>query len=210
MPRRAAAPAVAVILGFLAAAATARADSLWSRGSSPNGPRSLYDGEKVPEKKFKPNDLLLILVEENGVAENDSNINLRRRFDLNAEMSQFAIWDDQNNLPGFDLQSEKRLEGRGSTDRREKIVFKIAARVVEVLPNGNLIIEAKKTRMINDEESILTLFGEVAAEDVHPIQRTIRSERIADMKLVYSGRGPVSRNLGRSILSWLSEWLWPF
>jgi hypothetical protein len=30
------------------------------------------------------------------------------------------------------------------------------------------------------------------------------------MKLVYSGRGPVSRNLGRTIFSWLLEWIWPF
>jgi flagellar L-ring protein precursor FlgH len=188
----------------------ARADSLWARGTSPNGPRSLYDSERVPEKKFKANDLILILVEEIGTAENNSNINLRRKFDLQADFQQFAIWDSTNNLPQFDLKSEKRQEGRGYTDRREKIAFKISARVIEVLPNGNLIVEAKKSRMINDEESILTLFGEVSSEDVSPLTRSVRSERIADMKLVYSGHGPVSRNLGRSILSWLAEWLWPF
>ncbi len=200
-------------------AAEPRGESLWSRGASSNGPRSLYSGEPAPEKKFKPNDLILIAVDENGFAANNSNTNLRRKFDLQAELREFATFDaedfalrsaDPTRLPGIDLQTEKRQEGRGTTDRREKINFRITARVVDVLANGNLIIEAKKTRMINEEESILTLFGEVAAEDINPRTRSVPSERIADMKLVYSGRGPVSRNLGRTIFSWLLEWLWPF
>ncbi len=200
-----------VLLGVPAAGA----DSPSSRGAA----RSLYDSERIPERKFKSNDLILIIVEENGFAANNSNINLRRKFDLQAELRQFATFDpedfalraaDPTRLPSLDLQTEKRQEGRGTTDRREKIMFRITARVVDVLANGNLIIEAKKTRMINDEESILTLFGEVASDDVSPLTRSVRSERVADMKLVYSGRGPVSRNLGRTILSWLLEWLWPF
>jgi flagellar L-ring protein FlgH len=204
----------AALLGF----APARGDSLWSRGSPAGGPRSLYDSERQPERKIKPNDLILIMVEENGFAANNSNINLRRKFDLQAELRKFSTFDPEDfalrsstssSLPALDLQTEKRQEGRGTTDRREKIQFKVMARVIDVLANGNLIIEAKKTRMINDEESILTLFGEVAADDVLP-GRMVKSERVADMKLVYSGRGPVSRNLGRSILSWLCEWIWPF
>jgi flagellar L-ring protein FlgH len=203
-------PVLALSLA-LAAGRLAAGDSLWTRGTSSNGPRSLYEAERPPEKKYRPNDIILIIVEENGAAENNSNINLRRKFDLTADFQKFITWDAaSDNLPQFDLKSEKRQEGRGSTDRREKIVFRISARILEVLPNGNLIIEAKKARTINDEESILTLFGEVSAEDISPQTRTVKSERIADMKLVYSGRGPVSRNLGRTILSWLCEWLWPF
>jgi flagellar L-ring protein precursor FlgH len=196
---------------FLAAPlGRAAADSLWARGAGRDGPRSLYDSGFLPDRKFKQNDLILILVEENGFAANNSNVNLRRKFDLEADLRKFQLYDDPTNLPALDLKTEKRLEGRGTTDRREKILFRITARVAEVLTNGNLIIEAKKTRMINDEESILTLFGEVSADDISPLTRSVRSERIADMKLVYSGRGPVSRNLGRSILSWILEWAWPF
>lgn len=180
---------------------------------APRAQRSLYDFELLLEKKFKANDIVLILVEENGFAANNSNINLRRKFDLDAELKNlttFSPADGFDVLPALKVESEKRQEGRGTTDRREKITFRIAARVVEVHPNGNLLLEARKTRRINDEESILTLFGEVAPDDVHPLTRAVKSERIADMKLVYSGRGPVSRNLGRTIISWLSEWLWPF
>jgi len=205
-------PAVlAGIFSCLLPLSRASADSLWLRDSKARGPRSLYDAERIPEKKFKKNDLLLILVEENGFAANNSNINLRRKYDLKAELRDFSVMGyTPSQLPSVDLKSEKRQEGRGTTDRREKILFRITARVVDVLENGNLLVEAKKTRKINNEESLLTLFGEVNPEDVDPRTRTVRSERIADMKLVYSGKGPVSRNLGRTILSWLMEWLWPF
>ncbi len=211
---------VSLVAAFLCApSAVSGADSLWLRHAGKDGPRSLYDSEQLPERSFKANDLILIIVDENGFASNNSNINLRRKFDLEATLNEWSYFDPKEFtlrrsasavLPALDLESEKRQEGRGTTDRREKILFRIAARVVEVLPNGNLIIEARKTRLINDEESILTLFGEVSVDDVSPRDRSVRSERVADMKLVYSGHGPVSRNLGRSLLSWLMEWLWPF
>ena len=83
-------------------------------------------------------------------------------------------------------------------------------RVVDIRPNGNLVLEGRTTRRINDEESVLTIFGEVDPRDIGAQSRAVRSERVADMKLSFSGSGPVSRNLGRSILSGVLEWLWPF
>ncbi len=188
------------------------------RPAAPSRRQSLYERKVLPEKKFQINDLILIVVDEAGSASNNANTNLRRKYDLRAELeewaslnlSEFQLEPDVTALPSLDLKSERKLEGRGTTDRRERITFKIMARVIDLRPNGNLVIEGRTTRRINDEESILTIFGEADPADVDERTKAIRSERIADLKLVYSGEGPVSRNLGRSILSWLLEWLWPF
>ncbi|MBI4585792.1 MAG: flagellar basal body L-ring protein FlgH [Planctomycetes bacterium] len=195
------------------------AQSLWMRHSNSAGPRSLYEADLAPETQFKLNDLILILVEESGTASNNTNTNLRRKFTLDAEVKDFIKLDpadlalraaNSELLPSVDIQSEKKLESRGTTDRREKITFKIMARVVDIRPNGNLIIEGRTTRLVNDEESLLTIFGEVSTLDILPKLRAVRSERIADLKLVYSGNGPVSRNAGRSWFTWILDWIWPF
>ena len=81
---------------------------------------------------------------------------------------------------------------------------------MEVRPNGNLVIEGHRSLATGDEESILTLFGEIDPDDIHPLLRSVRSERIGDLKLSYSGRGVVSRNNGRTFFSYLLEFLWPF
>ena len=183
---------------------------------TPTRPQSLYEKKILPENKFELNDLILILVSEDGSASNNSTINLRRKFDLDAEINKwidsdgFTISPDTTDFPGVDVQTERKLEGRVATDRRERITFRIMARVVDVRPNDNLLIEGRITRLINDEESILSIFGEADPRDIHEQTRSIRSECIASKKLVYSGHGPLSRNLGRSILSFITEWLWPF
>jgi flagellar L-ring protein precursor FlgH len=181
--------------------------------------RSLYENEQIAEVKFKINDLVLILVEESGSASNNTNINLRRKYDLKAEVNNFVSLDPSNltlrahdptNFPSMDIKSEKRREGRGSTDRRKRFTTKITARIVDLLPNGNLIIEGRTTRKVNDEMSVMTIFGEVNPLDVEQRSRIVRLERVADLKVVFSGSGPVTRNAGRAWVSWMLEYLWPF
>lgn len=200
---------------FLAGIQQLEADdsSLWLEGSR----RSLYSTDTAPDIEYTKNDLIHVIVDETGTARNNANTNLRRKFDLNAELTESATLHglsleaaDPTTLPSLDLKTEKRQEGRGTTDRNERVSFRITTRVIEVKPNGNLIIEGRTTRLINDEESILTIFGEVNPDDIEPKSRSIRSERIADLKLGYSGQGTLSRNMGRTFLSWLLEWVWPF
>ena len=194
------------------------AQSKSNSSSNLEKPQYLYEKKILPEKRFELNDLILILVDESGSASNNSSTNLRRKFDLKADIKEWvslepldlAVKPETAILPGVDLTSEKKLEGRGTTDRREAITFRIMSRVVDIRPNGNLLLEARKTRLINNEESILTIFGEVNPKDISATTKAVRSERIADLKLAYSGTGPVSRNLGQSYFTWLLDWIWPF
>ena len=105
-------------------------------------------------------------------------------------------------LAGLDIE-KIRLEGE-----EHVTVFRASERV-EVY-SDTTDRESRRSRMVNDERSVMTIFGEVSSQDVDQRSRMVRSERIADLKVVFLGTGPVSRNAGRAWVSWLLEYLWPF
>ena len=111
--------------------------------------------------------------------------------------------------PNIDVESERRLRANGKTDRRESVRLRIAARVVDVRDNGNVILEARKDKRINDERTTVVITGEVREEDVTS-DHTIVSDRVADMKLEYHGDGPVSRNAGWTWVNRVLDFIWPF
>jgi flagellar L-ring protein precursor FlgH len=86
---------------------------------------------------------------------------------------------------------QRKYEGKGATQRRSAIRSRITARVVEVLPNGDLRIEASKLVKINKEDETLSLSGIVRQRDVSA-DNDIPSILIGDLKLALNGKGVAS------------------
>jgi len=85
----------------------------------------------------------------------------------------------------------------------------IKAEVAEVLPNGNLVIEAIKTRTVNQETEVISLTGVIDPADLDATG-TVLSDDIAQLKLSYTGSGAVSDPQKRGILMRILDWFWPF
>jgi flagellar L-ring protein precursor FlgH len=91
---------------------------------------------------------------------------------------------------GVDLSSESSTLGAGTIARDEKIELKVAARVTDVLPNGNLAILGSQQTRVNYELRDLQIAGVIRREDITR-DNTIDYEKIAEARLVYGGRGQV-------------------
>ena len=87
--------------------------------------------------------------------------------------------------------SKSAYHGNGSVARKEKLTLKIAATVVEVMPNGVLRIEGSQEVRVNFELRELIVSGFVRPEDISR-QNAITYDKIAGARISYGGRGQIS------------------
>lgn len=104
---------------------------------------------------------------------------------------------------------QRKFEGKGSTDRNSKLNARIVARVVEVLPNGDLRIAAEKMVKINKEDEKLTLSGIVRTRDVSG-DNAVASTSIGDLKVALNGKGVASADNGPGWLFRVLDKISPF
>ncbi len=106
--------------------------------------------------------------------------------------------------------SAKSVVGDGQSMQNNNITGDISVTVVDILPNGNLVVRGEKWIMINQAKEFIRLKGIVRQEDVAP-DNTIASTRIADARISYSGVGHLSDT---SKVNWLERFflsvIWPF
>lgn len=86
--------------------------------------------------------------------------------------------------------SNRTFAGDASTERTDELTARIAAMVTEVLPNGYLVIQGQREVVVNYELQELKLQGIVRPQDISA-DNTIPSEKIAEARISYAGRGMV-------------------
>lgn len=104
---------------------------------------------------------------------------------------------DQNLPPGaslaeaVDLGATSQSSGEGSVKRNEKLTLRIAATIVDVLPNGVLSISGSQELRVNFEMRELLVTGYVRPEDISR-QNEITYDKIASARVSYGGRGQIT------------------
>jgi flagellar L-ring protein FlgH len=105
--------------------------------------------------------------------------------------------------------NDNTFSGSGSTTRAGSLSATITARIVEVLPNGNLAIEGKREIYVNNEKKEILLQGVIRPRDI-AYDNSILSTQIADAKVIYTGIGVVAENQRPGWLMRFFNIVWPF
>lgn len=93
--------------------------------------------------------------------------------------------------PAVAFNSSGSYSGQGAVRRREKLTLRIAATIVEVLPNGVLRIEGSQEVRVNFEMRELIVTGYARPQDISR-QNEITYDKIAAARIAYGGRGQIT------------------
>ena len=118
-----------------------------------------------------------------------------------------SIFADLSKL--LNASASSSFDGSGSTSRKETLTATISAKVIDVLPNGNLKIEGRRNVKVNYEDQIVTVKGTIRQRDV-TAENTINSIYVADAQISYSGEGIISDRQKPGWLMNVLDKLWPF
>lgn len=94
------------------------------------------------------------------------------------------------------LGGTTKLDGTGSTSRTNALTTTVSGRVVEVLPNGDMLIEATKDIGVNSEKHHIAITGIVRWSDVSA-GNLVRSDHIGQLSIQLNGKGLVSDAIRR-------------
>jgi flagellar L-ring protein precursor FlgH len=108
---------------------------------------------------------------------------------------------------GASLESD--FDGSGTTARSGALNAYMTARIVDILPNGNLYIQGYREIRVNHENQVITLTGLVRPRDISA-DNVVQSTYIADARIAYSGTGIVNDRQQPGWLMRILDKVWPF
>jgi flagellar L-ring protein precursor FlgH len=144
-------------------------------------------------------DILIVIIDEQSKGEGDATTSLSKKSGMDVGITSFLglVAGIQRRYPDVDpsalikLASSSDFSGEGATSRTGKLEGRLAVRVRQVLPNGDLFIEGHKVILLNEEELHFYVSGVVRQSDVSP-DNSLLSSLIADAQVEFSGRGVVA------------------
>ncbi len=158
------------------------------------------------QRAVRVDDILTVMIVESAKAgsESKTNANKESRFGLEGSAGSGAL----GFIPALGASggNSSKFDGRGGTSRQGNLVATVSARIINVLDNGNLVIEGSKVVEINQETEIIKVSGIVRPQDIQQ-NNIIYSSSIADAQITYSGKGVVNTAQRPGLLTRFIKWV---
>ena len=184
--------------------------SLYSESTTVNFFRDL--------KAYRVGDIVTVNVVESSSASKEAATTLGKDSNISAGISALLGWEysvPHNQKNAFSPSSmigaktAHSFKGSGQTTRKENLTAQISARVVQVLPNGDLAIRGSREVAVNYEKQFIILEGIIRPSDIST-DNTVLSSYIADARISYTGKGVVSEKQKPGWMSRILTHVWPF
>lgn len=152
-------------------------------------------------------DILTISIEEKMTAKQSSTSTLDRNGKTAASLSALPFTATRSlGQLGIGGTSSNSFEGKGQTDSNNVFSGTITVTVVEVLPNGNLVVAGEKQVGINQNVEVLKFGGVVSPITIQP-NNSVSSTQVADARMQVRGKGDLDK---AQTTGWLSRFFLSF
>jgi len=178
------------VAGCTLFAAPLSAQSLWKESSS----QSL-----VADKRARAvGDILTIQVQESNSVTKDNSTSTAKKSGVDASIASFLFGPGASGLltkggqfPSLKLEGKSDFTGGGKINNTENMNTRIAVRVVDVLPNGNLVLEGNRQTSFAGETQDAVLRGVVRGEDV-AANNVVFSYNVANATIRFVSKGAIT------------------
>ena len=161
-------------------------------------------------RNYQVGDVITVILAESTQAARTANTDVTRK--SSNDVVPLGLGGKLKNLGlgGIDLRNANMAStGKGTADQQASLEGSVAVTVVDVLPNGNLVLRGEKQLALTEGAEVIQVAGIIRPEDVSAIN-TVQSRRLANAQIAYKGVGDLA-NATRA--GWGTSALykfWPF
>jgi len=165
----------------------------------PLDPFGWMNGLAVDSRARHVNDLITIRVEESITASGSADASLSKKTETSNSVT--GLFGLLAKLPSAidptalaNAKNDNGFKGSGATTRSGVLTTLLTARVADVLPNGDLVIEGVREIDINGDMQVVVLTGVVRVADLAP-GNVVPSTSVGQLRIQYFGRGLMKDSL---------------
>ena len=186
----------------------AQSQSLWRDDVS----KSMF----ADKRASRVGDILTIVVQESTTASKDNKSSTTKSAGVDASLQTVlfsptasSFLTQKGQLPALKYSAKNDFSGGGTINNSEQIIARIAVRVIDVLPNQNLVIEGKRETSFSGEHQTVILRGVVRLDDIAG-NNTVFSYNVADASIHFLSRGTITDTQHKGWFTKLWDKLTPF
>jgi flagellar L-ring protein precursor FlgH len=150
-------------------------------------------------------DILTVVVDEKTLADFSASTSASKNDD-NAVNAQFFIGLLDSLFKPVTTGASSSVSGDGQTSQSSRMSATMSTVVKQVLPNGNLVIEGRRSLITNKQTQTIVFSGVVRPSDITP-RNTVPSTKVAEAEIKMDGSGLISQRQRKGILTQIIDWL---
>jgi flagellar L-ring protein precursor FlgH len=180
---------------------------------------SFYSVPEPKPKLLKKHDLVTIVIRENSQFTSNGTSDLNRTSDLDTVIDSYMSLGFEHglrlneNLPTTPIElkgsGNRDFKGQANVNRNDSFTGRITAEVIDVKPNGTLILEATENIKTDDEEQRVTLIGTCRVDDI-TADNTLLSNQLYNLSLDKQHKGAVKDTTKRGLIYRFFDFINPF
>ena len=186
-----------------------RGESIWER----RDPRTTY--LFVDNRARRVGDLLTVVVREATDVDNKEQRALDKKSESGGlfNMKGKTVGNVSSKSTAADFEANatanRSFDGKAEFTSQRELDDRITVTVIDVFPNGNLLVEGTRRRAVSGDERILRVSGVVRPSDI-AAGNVVESQFIANFKVAYEGKGVESKFTNQGWFNKVVNHVWPF